>query len=412
MTHWINPDDVTDLLKPGMTVFVAGATLEPGGILDTLSNSSEACAGIHFVSVSIPGMNTIDFASFHPTATATAFFATAQTKDSIKSGQTGYIPLQYRAIYDYLEQDADIDVLLVQLPPAGSNGLISHGVSSDFLPAVLDKAKIIIAEINANQPSPRNGLYLDAHTLDYAINVNRPVLTFSGTRISDTAQTIGAHVADLIKDGDCLQIGIGAIPDATLAALLNKKNLRFHSGMITDGVMALAKAGVISGEITIGVVLGSSDLIEWIGSSDQVSIQPASHTHDPGVIRKIDNFVSINSALEIDLFGQVNADMLNGQQISGTGGSVDMMRGAALSTGGRSIIALDATAKNGTKSRIVPTLSTNTAATALRSDTDIVVTEYGSRRIKHLAVQDRAKALIELAAPEFRDELLNQWKNL
>ena len=190
--------------------------------------------------------------------------------------------------------------------------------------------------------------------------------------------------------------------------------------MIADGVKTLIEAGNMTGKAktidqnkaVIGATLGSPELIEWVGSAEQISLRPVGYTHDPGVLRQIDNFVSINSALEIDLFGQVSADMSSGQQISGTGGSVDMMRGASLSRGGRSIVALGATASNGAVSRIVPSLGAGTAATALRSDIDFVVTEFGARRIKYLPVQARAQALIELAAPEFRDQLREAWRNL
>ncbi len=405
MTKWIDVSQVADLLKPGMTVFIAGATAEPSAILEELSTPGKNCAGVHFVSVSIPGLNTVDFSSLGSDVRSTNFFATPQNKSSMAAGRVDYIPLQYRAIYDYLERDLDIDIAIIQFPPVGSDGMISHGVSSDFVPAVLASAKVIIGEINDRQPSPPCSLLSPENKLDYAIRVDRPVLSYPPSKISGTAKTIANHVADLINDGDCLQIGIGSIPEATLAALTHKKNLRFHSGMISDGVMGLAKAGVMSGTMTIGATLGSQELINWVGSNEHIKIRPVSHTHDPRILGEIDNFVSINSALEIDLFGQVNADMLNAQQVSGTGGSVDMMRGAALSKGGRSIVALNATASGGTVSRIVTRLSPQNATTALRSDIDYVVTEYGVRRLKHLSVNDRAAALIELAAPEFREAL-------
>ncbi|MBT3558348.1 MAG: acetyl-CoA hydrolase/transferase family protein [Rhodospirillales bacterium] len=412
MTNWVEADQVAELLKPGMTVFVAGATAEPSDILDALGNSGDACAGVHFISISVPGMNGVDFSSFHPDARSTAFFATPQNRDSMAAGRVDYLPLQYRAIYDYLECELDIDAVIVQLPPADEDGMISHGISADFLPAVLGKAKLVIGEINARQPLPVDSLRMPADRLTHAVKTDRAILTFPVAKAGDATRAIGASVAQLINDGDCLQIGIGAIPDATLAALTDKNDLKFHSGMITDGVMALANAGNIKGTLTTGATLGSQKLIDWVGKSERLSFRPVNHTHDPGTLRQIDNFVSINSALEIDLFGQINADVLGGSQVSGTGGSVDMMRGAALSNGGRSIIALNATASGGTVSRIVPALTSNTPATALRSDIDYVVTEFGAQRIKHLPVQARAEALIELAAPEFRHGLRTQWKTL
>lgn len=420
MTRWIDADQVAEKLAPGMTVFVAGATAEPGDCLDALAKVGVRCAGVRFVSVPVPGMNGVDFSAFHPKTRSTTFFATPQNRESMAAGRVDYLPLQYRAIYDYLERDLDIDLVITQLPPPDKDGMISHGVSADFLPAVLAKAKQVIGEINVAQPSPADSLKMPEARLDFAVKTNRPVLSFPVTEINDAARAIGQRVAGLVPDGACIQIGIGAIPTATLAALGDKNDLGFHSGMITDGVRTLIEAGTMSGKAktidqgraVIGATLGTPELIEWVGVSKQITLRPVSYTHDPGVLRQIDNFVSINSALEVDLFGQVNADMLGGRQVSGTGGSVDMMRGAALSSGGRSIIALNATASGGTVSRIVPALAPNIAATALRSDIDYVVTEFGARHIKHLPVQARAEALIELAAPEFRDGLRDAWKNL
>jgi len=182
--------------------------------------------------------------------------------------------------------------------------------------------------------------------------------------------------------------------------------------------MDLAIAGNITGRrksldagrIVSGATLGSQRLVDWAGDAPQLSMRPVGYTHDSGVFARLDNFVSINSALEVDLFGQVNADMLAGRQLSGTGGAVDMMRGAALSRGGRSIVALSATASGGTVSRIVATLPRETATTALRTDVDYIVTEFGARRIRHLPIRARAEALIEIAHPQFRDELRDRWR--
>ncbi len=412
MTAWIDAEEAAAKLKPGMCVFVAGATAEPGEILDALARRSECCAGVRFVSVSVPGINGVDFSALHPEARSTAFLATPQNRESVAAGRVDFVPLQYRAIFDYLEHELEIDAVIVQLPPPGKDNIVSQGVSADFLPAVLDKAGLVIGEINPRQPAPADAPTLPLARLDFAVPCERPVATFPLAKVDDAARAIGGHVGELVGDGDTIQIGIGAIPDAALAALGERNDLGVHSGMIADGVMALARAGNIGGKIVGGVTLGSRELIEWAGQAPEISLRPVSHTHDVGVIRGIDNFVSINSALEIDLFGQLNADMLEGRQVSGTGGSVDMMRGAALSPGGRSIIALKATAGGGMRSRIVAALAPHTAATALRTDIDYVVTEYGARRIRHLSRHARAEALIEIAAPPFRDRLGDDWRAL
>jgi 4-hydroxybutyrate CoA-transferase len=419
MTQWIQAQDVAGLLRPGMTVFVAGATAEPREILRALSEQGESCAGVRFVSVSLPGINHVDFTSLNEKAQSTAFFATPENRQSIAAGRTEFIPMQYSAIYDYLQRDLPVDIALVQLPEPARDA-VSLGIGVDFLPSILDKAGLLIGEINTRQPTPAGAAEIPLSRLDYAVACDRPVPTIAPAKTNSAINEIGRHTAGLIRDGDCLQIGIGGIPGATMAALSERNDLGFHSGMITDGAMNLARAGNITGRMKAvdadlmvsGATLGSQELVEWAGNAQNLIFRPVGYTHNIEVLRRIDNFVSINSALEVDLFGQVNADMLGSRQISATGGSIDMMRGAALSAGGRSIIALKSTARGGTVSCIRAAMNSGTATTALRTDVDYVVTEFGSRRIRHLPLMARAAALIEIAHPDFRDNLRDEWKEM
>jgi len=419
MTTWIKAEQVAGLLKPGMTVFVAGATAQPRAILENLAKNSEACAGIHFVSVSVPGVNDTDFSALHPDSRATAFLVTAENRESIARGRTDFIPLHYSEVYKYLERELEIDAVLVQLPPPGDDEMVRLGISADFLPAVLERAGLVIAEINNRQPAPEDTPEIPFSSLDCALACDRPVPVMATTEPDDVAQRIGRHVAELIDDGDCIQLGIGTIPDATLAALSDKNDLGIHSGLISDGVMGLARAGNITGsnktldkgKIVTGVTLGGSELIQWAGKAPELAFRPVSYTHDCRVMQQLDHFVSINSALQIDLFGQVNSEVLAGRQVSATGGAVDMMRGAALSRGGKSIIALSSTAGGGRFSRIVAALDGTSVTTALRTDIDYVVTEYGARQLKYLPLSARAEALIEIAHPQFREQLHKQWND-
>ncbi len=417
MTSWINAEDVAGLLKPGMTVFVAGGTAEPSTILHALKQQSNACTGVHFISVAIPGINAGDFVQPGSGNSATVFFATAQNRDAIASGEIDFLPLQYYAIFDYLANVASIDAVIVQLPPERSDNMFSHGISVDFLSAALPKAKLIIAEINSRQPSPVDSPLIPAARLDYAVQCDSALPTLPDTEILPEAVTIGRYAADLISDGDCVQIGIGAIPSAILAALSEKNDLGIHSGMISNGIRELATAGNITGarkqldkgRIVTGTVLGDENLLAWAGENPAICFRPVGYTHDSHVIARLDNLVSINSALQVDLFGQINADVLKGRQVSGTGGSVDMMRATARSRGGRSIVALNATAAGGKISRIVSRLEANCPATVGRTDIDYVVTEYGVGHIRYLPLRARAEALIEIAAPQFRDQLRAEW---
>jgi 4-hydroxybutyrate CoA-transferase len=420
MTRWIGAEKAGDLLKPGMTVFVAGATSEPREVLEALAGNRERCAGVRFVSVTVPGINHSDLSTLHEDARSTVFLVTPDNRWSVAEGRTGFVPMHYSAIYRYLEQELDVDVAILQLPPADRNGSHSLGISADFAPAVLGKAKLVIGEVNSRQPSVADAPRLLPGRLDYAVACDRPVPTLAQAKADKAALGVGRNVAELVNDGDCIQIGIGAIPDAALSALSGKNDLGVHSGMISNGVRALAESGNINGRcqaidhgrIVCGATLGGIELVEWAGRSASLSVRPVGYTHDGAVLREIENFVSINSALEIDLFGQVNAEMLDGRQVSGTGGAVDMMRGAALSKGGRSIVALSSTAGGGKFSRIVSALAPVNSVTALRTDVEFVVTEFGARRIRHLPLRQRAEALIEISHPDYRDRLLDEWHEL
>jgi 4-hydroxybutyrate CoA-transferase len=242
-------------------------------------------------------------------------------------------------------------------------------------------------------------------------------LLFPIAKVDETSQEIGSLVASIVADGDCLQTGVGAVPAAILSGLGDRNDLGFHGGLIDDGVMQLAIDGNLTGKrkaIDIGkhvtgIALGSQDLLDWLAQESTVVFKSANYTHEIGVIGQLDNFVSINSALEIDLFGQVNAEVTGGRQISGTGGSVDFMRASKSSKGGRSIVAMSATARRGEISRIVPRVE---MVTALRTDVDIVVTEFGVARLKDASLEDRARQLIDIAHPTFRDQLKDELKSV
>jgi len=239
---------------------------------------------------------------------------------------------------------------------------------------------------------------------------DRPLFELAAPKIDSVAQRIGELVAELICDGDCIQTGIGGIPAAILARLGDKNDLGMHGGIIDDGGMHLIRNGNLNGinkpldtgRHIAGMALGSHELIDWLAQSPEVLFRPANYTHEVSVIAQLPQFVSVNSAVEVDLYGQVNAEVVSGRQISGTGGSVDFMRAAKASAGGRSIVAMSATARNGAISRIVPKVE---LVTALRTDVDMVVTEFGVARLKSIPVRARALALIEVAAPDFRDGL-------
>ena len=418
MPKTITPDDVPGLLAPGMTVFVAGGANEPVTVLDALRRRPAAAAGVTWIQSIVPGLNRFDFCSLHEEAHAVAFFITPETRASYRAGRIDFVPCQLRAVADLLGEGLAIDlaIMSVSAPRDGARegaADFGAGLNCDYVDVVFERARQVVAEVNPALPDPPDGPRIAAGDIDFAVPVDRPPDPFPLPVPDDTARAIARNVAALVRDGDTIQTGIGSIPYAVLGALREKNDLGLHSGILDDGVMELVERGVINGarktidrgRHVTAYAIGSPALYDWLGERPDVRFRPVNYTHGAGTLARIDRFVSINSALEIDLAGQVNAEMIRGAQVTGTGGSVDFMRGAAGSRGGRSIVALGATAAGGRVSRIVPRLGEGNAATALRTDVDFVVTEHGVADLRHRPERARAAALAAIAAPGFRGEL-------
>lgn len=418
MPRWIQAAEVAGLLRPGMTVFVAGGAAEPRVIGRALRAQPEASTGVTYVGAVFPGARATPFADIHAQSRLLTCMLSPGLRELYAAGRIGLVPLQYRAIYDWLERALDVDVALLQLAPPDAAGRCAFGLRLDFAPAVLPRARLVVAEINRALPALPGCPTIGLDQIHYAVEVERPPAEEPPAAIDATARAIGAEIARWVRDGDCLQVGVGSIPDAALAALAEHSDLGVHSGMIAHGIVALARRGVITGarktrdpgRIVTGFVTGDADTLDWARSAAELQLRPVNYTHDQGVLAGIDQFVAINSAVEVDLFGQVNAEMIGGRQHSGTGGGLDFMRGALRARGGRSIIALPATAAGGSVSRIVPALAQGTVATVPRTDADLFITEYGAAAVRHLDTEARARALIEIAAPQFRDWLRAAWR--
>jgi 4-hydroxybutyrate CoA-transferase len=393
----------------GQRIYVAGSSNEPTGLLNELgaaASEGRLPSDLHFLQFPLAGYNGVDFTDWHPTYRMTTFFMAPHLR-AADPDRLHFVPMQMRNVFDYLS--TGIDVALLQVA-RDRDGRLRLGPNVDFAAAVLASPARIVAELNEGIVAPAGCPLVDEQRLTSIVRSCRPLHESAPPAIDLLAETIGRLVAGLVEDGDCLQTGIGAIPAAILAALGDKNDLGLHGGLLDDGGMALIEAGVVTGarkpidrntHVT-GMALGTRSLYEWLADRPDVVFRSADHTHDTGVIRDLPGFVSVNSAIEVDLMGQVNAEIAGGRQISGTGGSVDFMRGARAALRGRSIVALNATARGGSVSRIVPRVE---LATALRTDVDIVVTEFGIARLRELPLEARARALAEIAAPAFRDEL-------
>ncbi|MBX3706033.1 MAG: hypothetical protein KF911_05300 [Pseudomonadales bacterium] len=397
--------DVANLLRPGQRIFVAGSSNEPTGLLEGL-RGARLPAGLTFIQFPLAGYNRCDFTAFAPDARMVTFFMTPDLRGA-DPARLEFLPMHMRTVYDYVAGHAD--VALIQVARA-ADGSLRVGPNVDFVDAALDSAGTVIAELNEAFVAPAGCPPIDPAAIDLVVATRRPLHLAAAPVIDAAAAAIGARVAGLIRDGDCIQTGIGGIPAAILARLEQHNDLGLHGGLIDDGGMRLIARGNVNGarkaidrgvHVT-GMALGSGQLLDWLAETPAVRFRAANYTHEVGVIRQLPGFVSINSAVEVDLHGQVNAEVAGGRQISGTGGSVDFMRAAKAAPGGRSIVAMNATARDGTVSRIVPRVE---MVTALRTDVDIVVTEYGVAELRNAPLAARAEALIAIAAPQFRDAL-------
>jgi 4-hydroxybutyrate CoA-transferase len=419
MPRKITRERLPELLRPGMTVFVQGASGEPSALLQALAAAPEASDRVRYVGCFIPGVNRIDPASFHPNARLTSFFVFGEIARSHAAGRVRFLPLHYSGIWDYLA-GLEIDLALIQATPPDRAGRCSLGVSVHFVPAVLERAKAIVAEVNAAMPRPAHSYEVAYERLDDIVETERPLVALDTGDLPPEIRRIGTNVAGLIEDGDTIQIGIGKVPAAVLASLRDRQGLGLHGGLVSDEVADLHDAGVITGArksrdagtMICATALGSARVYDWAGRCPQLRFAPVSYTHDVRVLGEIDNFVAINSVLAVDLSGQANAEMLDGRQVSGTGGLLDFVRGARRSKGGRSILALPSTAAGGRSSRIVPRLGAGDMVSCPRADADIVVTEHGIARLRDKSVDERAEALIAIADPAFRNELADAWEAL
>jgi 4-hydroxybutyrate CoA-transferase len=343
------------------------------------------------------------------------------TREAAADGRADYMAVFFSQFPEmFRSADFPTDVALVTVSPPDAQGRVSLGVAVDYTLQAIRSAKLAIAVVTPHMPYIGGGALLDVTDIDRFVFADEPLLALNPPRIGPVEQAIGNNIAGLIKDGDCLQLGIGAIPDAVLSALGDKKDLGIHSEMVSDGVMPLVEKGVITGsrktihtgKIVITFAMGTPAFYAWLDHNPMVEGYPVDYVNDPRVIGRNDNLVSINSALSVDLLGQVAADSMGPKQFSGVGGQVDFVRGANFSKGGFSIIAMPATAVKGTVSRICGAFDRGQPVTTSRYDVGFIVTEFGIADLRCKTNKRRAEALIRIAAPEFREQLAREAREI
>ncbi|MDR2892238.1 MAG: 4-hydroxybutyrate CoA-transferase [Deltaproteobacteria bacterium] len=341
----------------------------------------------------------------------------AATRGPVAEGKGDFRPVffwEYPALLR--SPDHTPDVALVSVTEPDDQGRVSLGVSIDYTRQAVLSAKTVIAAVRPAMPFVHGEAVMNIKDFDWFVPDETPMPEHQTAEIGPIEQAIGRHIAGLIQDGDCLQLGIGNIPDAVLSMLDARRDLGLHSEMASDGVMRLAQKGVFNGarnnlhpgKLVLTFGMGSRKFYDWIDNNENIMGMPVDYVNDPRVIGGIDNMVSINSALSVDLQGQVAADSIGTRQYSGVGGQVDFVRGAHFSKGGRSIIAMPSTASGGKISRICASFGTGQPVTTSRFDVEYVVTEHGIANLRWRTNRERMRALIEIAAPQFREDLARQ----
>lgn len=405
---------LTDALRPGLRVFVPTLSNESALLQDELRADPERANGVTFTGVQFPGIDRTDYLALHPQARQSAFFMSRAVREGMAQGRAELLSLDYIGIARHLCDGAPPDVAIAQLTPPDAEGWCSPGLTGDFLPLVWSRAGRRVAHINPRMPRTRGGFRVHISKIDVAVEADAPLLEFNEPPAGDTELRIAAHAAALVRDGDTLQFGIGSVPLALGRALASHRQLRFHGGLVSGTLRTLWEAGALDRKapITTGVVLGDAAFHDFATRLPTLAVRDVMHTHNLGVIAALPRFVAVNSAIEVDLFGQVNAERAGGTILAGAGGLPAFAQGALASRGGRLLICLAATARKGTVSRIVPVLTDQGLCTLPRHLADAVVTEHGVAELRGLSLDARAEALIGLAAPEHRDTLQAAWSAL
>ncbi|HEU4787185.1 MAG TPA: acetyl-CoA hydrolase/transferase C-terminal domain-containing protein [Gemmatimonadaceae bacterium] len=424
MTDWtkraVTPDEAVACVRSGMNIFVHGAAATPSILLEALARRRDLS------DVTLYHMHTSGPAPFAEPEHQGRFlsislFTGPPLRKAIEEGRADFMPIFLSDIPGLFSSGkVPLDVAILQLSPPDAHGYCTLGTSVDTALAASQAARYIVAEINDKMPRTHGNTIVPISRVHSFVHTNHPIHSADPPTPTPVEDAIGEHVAALVPDGATLQMGIGAIPDAALRRLFTKHDLGVHTEMLSDGIVDLTHAGVITnrlktvhpGRTVTSFIMGSQRLYDFVHDNPLVEFHPCDRTNDTALIRKNPKVVAINSAIEVDLSGQICADSIGPRIFSGIGGQMDFIRGAALSPGGMPIIAIQSTAARGTVSRIVPTIKSGAGVVTTRGHVHWLVTEYGAVDLFGKSLRQRAELLISIAHPDFRAELRKQFAEM
>ncbi len=417
----VTAEEAVSHIQSGDRVVVGHACGSPELLLDTMVANKEAYRDVEIVHMVSMGKAEYCLPENRTYFIHHSLFAGAGTRQAINEGRALFTPAHNVDVPRLFKDNIlPVDVTLCMLSPPDEHGYCSFGISVDYTKPAAEHSKMVIAEITPHMPRTLGDSFIHISDIDYIVECESRPIILQPPKKDPIDEAIGGYCAELIKDGDCLQLGIGAVPDSILAFLTEKKDLGIHTEMFSDGVVDLVEKGVITGarknfypgKLVATFFMGTEKLYRFVHNNPFVYLAPVDWTNDPFIIGQNDNIISVNSALQVDFAGNVASDTIGFKQYSGTGGQSDFVRGASRSKGGRSILAFHSTAAGGKISRIVPHLDEGASVVTNRSDVHYIITEYGIANLRGLSVDKRAEALISIAHPDFRDGLRKEFAHI
>lgn len=411
--------DAVKMIKSGNRVVTGHACSEPLELVKAMVENKDQYKDVEIVHMVAMGKGEYTKPGMEAHFRHNALFVGGSTRNAINEARADFTPCFFGEVPRlFKEKYLPVDVAMVQLSRPDEHGYCSFGLSCDYTKPAAECATIVLAEVNDQMPRTMGDAFIHVSELDAIVETSYPIIELQPPTIGDIEKAIGEHCASLIEDGSTLQLGIGAIPDAVLLFLKNKKNLGIHTEMFSDGVVELVEAGVVNnsektlhkGKMVATFLMGTKRLYDFVNNNPSVELYPVDYVNDPFVIMKNDKMVSINSCIQVDLMGQVVSESIGLKQFSGVGGQVDYVRGAGRSKGGKSIIAMPSTASKGTVSRIAKLIDEGSALTTSRNDVHYIVTEYGVADLRGKSLKERGRALIGIAHPDFRPMLIEEWE--